>query len=108
MTPIELAEPDDDGWRDRSDSESARVSRETRGIEELYGKPQHEVGHQPAEQMEAFYGEAQHDSLEECRWGDPFPWLLEDDDEADRRPPTRSRTDMPLRRLDREKATTRR
>ena len=108
MTPIELAEPDDVGRRDRSKSESACVSQGARGTKELYGKPQHEADCQPAEQMEAFYGEAQHDSIEECRWGEPFPWLLEDDGETDRRPPTRSRTDLPLRRLSREKATIRR
>ena len=106
MTPIELAEPDDDGRRDRRDSTTVRVSLETLGSEQLYGKPQHDVSHQPAEQKEAFYGEAQHESLEECRWGEPFPWLLDDD--ADRRPPTRSRTDIPLRRLGRDRTTTRR
>ena len=108
MTPIELAESDDDGRRDRKNVEFVRVSPVTLGTEELYGTPQHEVGYQPAEQKEAFYGEPQHDSLEECRWGEPFPWLLDDDDDVDRRPPTRSRTDIPLRRLGRNKKTTRR
>lgn len=107
MTPIELAESDDDGRRDRSDTEFTRVSQGTRGSEELYGKPQHEVGFQPAEQKEAFYGEAQHESCDECRWGEPFPWLLDADD-AKRRSPTRSRTNIPLRRLGREKTRTRR
>lgn len=106
MTPIKLVEPDDDR-RDRRKSKSVRVSRTTLSAEALYGSPQHEASHQPAEQMEAFYGEAQHESMEECRWGEPFPWLLEAD-ESDRRPPTRSRTEIPLRRLGRERTTTRR
>lgn len=101
MTPIELVESDDDDPKERRERERARVSTCVGAIEELYGQPQHEVGCQPAEQKEAFYGEPQHEQLEECRWGEPFPWLLENDEE-ERRESTRSTTELQLRRLDRE------
>lgn len=98
MTPIELVESDDDGPEERREPDHARVSKCVGPIEQLYGQPQHEVGHQRAEQKEAFYGEPQHESVEECLWGEPFPWLLENEEEQS----TRSTTELQLRRLDRE------
>lgn len=99
MTPIELVESDEDGRCDREHPEDARVSTGAQAIEELYGEPQHEADRQPDERKEALYGEPQHEERAECRWGEPFPWLLDD---ADEERDTRSRT-VPLRRLDRDR-----
>lgn len=113
MTPRQAVESGDADRRERGESTFARspypAARDGRAdARSLYGEPQHEEVCERAELNEAFYGEPQHEDLDEFLGAEPFPWLLEEADERDRRPPTRSRAELPIRRVRRERRRTRR
>lgn len=105
---MKLARPDDDAAaRGTTPRPAVGIRTDARS---LYGEPQHESADARTEQKEAFYGEPQHEDLEEFLGGEPFPWLL--DTATDERPreklPTRAGSELPLRRLGRDRSTTRR